>query len=402
MEPAAGGGPERDVVSRAVERLLAYCSISSASGDVEGIGTMARRLGEDLSGFGFEAELTDEVDADGVQQPVLVARGPGCGPRPVLLIGHLDTVLPAIAPNIEGDRLHGTGALDMKGGFAALVGALDLLRVRGRACPDNLLLVAVPDEEVGGPISEASVRRWGGEASTVLVLEPGERSGRAETLVTGRRGLSGWRLEARGRASHSGLAYWEGRSALAAAARWCAAVQDLSQRGSGILVNVGRIVGGDAELVDGLDEHHSLVGTNRRLNIVPDRCVAEGEIRFFSWEDREDTLEVMRALARDIATSAGVQLDLDVFETIPPFDPAGPGSRLAGRLVEHARHAGWTLELEPDRGGVSFPNFLPDPSSLPVLDGIGPVGDGMHTRDESLSLTSLERRIGLIAALLDE
>ena len=55
---------------------------------------------------------------------------------------------------------------------------------------------------------------------------------------------------------------------------------------------------------------------------------------------------------------------------------------------------------KPNRGGVSFPNFLPDPSAVCVLDGLGPVGGGMHTRNEYLNLCSLERRIHLIAEAL--
>jgi glutamate carboxypeptidase len=397
MTPMGAFAP---IVSGAVDVLLDYCGISSPSGDRSGLEAMGRRLGDDLEPLGLHSELIDEVDPDGNRLPVLVARGSDTERDPILLIGHLDTVLPAVEPHIDGDRLRGTGALDMKGGFAALVGALRLAHEQGVPLPNNLMLVAVPDEEVGGPISEATVRRWGAEAGTVLVLEPGERRGEAETLVTGRRGLSGWRLEARGRASHSGLAYWDGRSALTAAAEWATRAQALSVRGSGVLVNVGRIVGGDAELVDDLEEHHSLVGTNRRLNIVPDRCVAEGEVRFFSWDQRERTLETLRGFSREISDRTGVSLDLDVFETIPPFDPNGPGAVLAERAVASASRFGWRLELEPDRGGVSFPNLLPDPSRLPVLDGIGPVGDGMHTRDEFLCLRSLERRIGLLADLL--
>jgi glutamate carboxypeptidase len=54
-----------------------------------------------------------------------------------------------------------------------------------------------------------------------------------------------------------------------------------------------------------------------------------------------------------------------------------------------------------ERGGISFPNFLPDPATLPVLDGLGPVGGGMHTRGEYVSLVSLERRVALLADLLE-
>ena len=386
------------VMGATVATLEKLCAISSASGDGAGLLRMAELLAAELVPFGFAAEVRHERGADGAPQPVLTARRAHAGR--LLLLGHLDTVLPAVVPRREGDRLRATGALDMKGGFAALIGALRLLAARGAEPPEGMLLVAVPDEEVGGPISASAVRRWGQGAEVVLVLEPGERRGEAETLVTGRRGLVGWRLEARGRSAHSGLAYWEGRSAVAAAADWCGAVQRLSEPGAGPVVNVGRILGGDAEFVDELAEHHTLVGTNYRLNVVADRCVAEGEVRFLCLADRERVLERMGELARDIERSSEVAMGLEVFESIPPVAPEGPGEELARRLAARAAEAGWTLELEHDRGGVSFPNFLPDPSRATVIDGLGPVGGGMHTRGEYLELGSLRRRVVLLADLL--
>mgnify|MGYP006289227167 FL=1 len=388
--------------AEAAALLEELCAISSASGDVDGLERMVARLARELEPYGFACEVERETGGDGSDQPVLVARRPAGRGRPTLLIGHVDTVLPAAKPRRSDDRLVATGALDMKGGFAALLGALRLMTVSRCRIADGLLLLAVPDEEIGGPISERVVRRWGAEAGRVLVLEPGELRGEDETLVTGRRGMSVWRLEARGTASHSGLAYWQGRSAVAAAAHWCASAQGLSEPASGPIVNVGRIVGGDAEFVEGLGEQHGLLGTPRRLNIVADRCLAEGEVRFLSSPDRDRCVRDLRELADAAASEAGVEVRFEVVEDIPPVDPYGPGRRLAETLVETAARHGWTLHLEDDRGGVSFTNFLPDPSAMEVVDGLGPVGGGMHTRDEFLDLRSLRRRIALLATLLAE
>jgi glutamate carboxypeptidase len=87
---------------------------------------------------------------------------------------------------------------------------------------------------------------------------------------------------------------------------------------------------------------------------------------------------------------------------IPPVDPDSPHSALSRRAVALAADRGWSLEVETDRGGISFPNFLPDPSRIPILDGLGPVGGGMHTREEFVDLRSLRRRIVLLADLLAE
>lgn len=395
-------GPE--LADAAVEQstvlLEELCAISSASGDVAGLYSVAERLGAELTALGMVPEIHAEAGLDGTAQPVLVARNEGVDEHHTLLIGHLDTVLPAIHPRREANRLVATGALDMKGGMAAFVGALRVLRANGEQPPEGLVLVAVPDEEVGGPISVRTVRHWGARAHTVLVLEPGAPSGAGETLVTGRRGLTTWRLDGRGTAAHSGVAYWEGRSALAAAATWAGAVQRMSEPGDGPVVNVGRIVGGDSEFVSDVGEEHRFIGTSERLNIVADRCLVEGEVRYLAAEDRDRFLFRMRDLAESLAKGWEVELELREVESIPPVT-VSPGSRaLAEHLAAAARADGWTLESEPNRGGVSFPNFLPDPSSVCVVDGLGPVGDGMHTRQEYLDLESLRRRINLIAEAL--
>ena len=399
MKASAAAVPST-IFDRSVELLQELCSISSASGDTEGLYRMTEILGRELIPLGLLPEVHAESGLNGSAQPVFTARGTGSGDTCTLLLGHLDTVLPAVAPRLGDSRLFGTGALDMKGGFAAFVGALQHLREKGEVPPDDLVLVAVPDEEVGGPVSIEAVGRWGESAHTVLVLEPGAPSDGGETLVTGRRGLTVWRLDARGRAAHSGVAYWDGRSALAAAAKWAAEVQQLSEKGDGPVVNVGRIVGGDSEFVSDVGEEHRFIGTSERLNIVADRCLVEGELRFLDPDDRNRILAEMADMASKIAGSWDVELTFDPVQHIPPMAESSSARRLAGHLVSAAAQAGWRLDLEANRGGVSFPNLLPDPAAVCVIDGLGPVGGGMHTRDEHLDLESLRRRIGLIAEAL--
>src|SRR5579864_6081490 len=225
-----------DLFAATLALLEKLTAISSVSGDAAGLGRMAARLGAVLAARGLEVEVLQGLGSDGHGDgagpsggglPVVVARGPAvaAGRGHLLLVGHLDTVLPAVPPRRDGDRLVATGAIDMKGGLATLAGALDLLARRGVAPPADLLLVAVPDEEVGGELAHAAVERWGAGARALWVLEPGEPGSApgAETLVGGRRGLFDWRLEARGKAAHSGLHLAAGRSALLAAARWCLA-----------------------------------------------------------------------------------------------------------------------------------------------------------------------------------
>ncbi|HXO22461.1 MAG TPA: M20/M25/M40 family metallo-hydrolase [Thermoanaerobaculia bacterium] len=382
--------------------LTELTAVSSPSGDAAGLHRMADLLGETLARRGMAPEVKEERGEGGAALPILLARGSGTARGHLLFVGHLDTVLPAAPPAVQGDRLLATGAIDMKGGFATLVGALDLLAHRGVEPPADLLLVAVPDEEVGGEISRRAVRTWGEKARAVWVLEPGEHAVEdgGETMVAGRRGMFNWRLDVRGRAAHSGVHYWDGRSALAAAARWCAAAQDLSEAGGGPTVNCGRLVAGDAGFVDGLATAYALLGSERQLNIVPDRAVAEGEGRFLRAAEGPALARQLGDLAADIAAFTGTEAAFTAGPAIPPVDPGGPQFAWCERAVALAAARGWRLEVETERGGISFPNFLPDPGRVPVLDGLGPAGGGMHTRAEWVDLRSLRRRIVLLADLL--
>ncbi|PWB71275.1 MAG: hypothetical protein C3F15_12830 [Holophagae bacterium] len=389
-----------ETAGRARQLLVELCALSSPTGDANGVRAMAGRLAEELGRRGLACETELERGADGALYPVLLTRGPAADGRCLLLVGHMDTVLPASPPRLDGDRLIATGALDMKGGLAMLLGALDLMAARGQALPAGFTLLAVPDEEASGVISERVVRRWSERARAVLVLEPGEARGDAETLVAGRRGLTEWQLQVTGRASHSGLAYWEGRSAVAAAADWCLRAQRLSVPGSGRTVNVGRLVAGTADFVDRLAENHDLLGTSRQRNVIADRAVADGEVRYLAGSEGTAVIAELSALARQVAAEHEVEATLTAEASVPPVDPHGPGEALVRRAVELAAARGFRLEVETDRGGISFPNYLADTTKVAVVDGLGPVGSGMHTRDEWLDLRSLDRRIVLLADLL--
>jgi len=391
---AADGLPAA-IFEASAARLERLTAISSPSGDAAGLDRMAEELGTELGARGFQVSIERP---DG-RLPLLRARR-GESAAPLLLAGHLDTVLPARAPQRVGDRLLATGAIDMKGGFATLLGALDLVATRGVE-PPPLALVAVPDEEVGGEISRRAIAEQGARARALWVLEPGEARGAGETLVIGRRGMLSWTLEARGRAAHSGLAYWEGRSALAAAAEWAVHAAALSEPGRGPTVNAARLVAGDAGFVDALAANADLLRSGRQVNVVPDAAAVEGETRFLARADAERVDRSLAAAAAEIAARRGVTLDYRCFGEIPAVEPTAGGRETARAAVEAARARGWRLELEEERGGISFPNFLPDPAALPVLDGLGPVGGGMHTRGEWVDLASLARRIVLLADLLE-
>lgn len=409
-------GAHTAIFERASALLEAMVALSSPSDDGPGLFRAARHLAQALAARGLEVDLAEEVGAGGLDLPVLHARSPARAGQPLLLVGHLDTVLPADRPERRDGRLWGAGAVDMKGGLAAFVGALDQLRHEGRPAPDGLHLLVLPDEEVAGPLSRRLVREHGRQARALWVLEPGrpiDSRGEilpdeataeqldGETLVVGRRGLLHWQLDAHGQTAHAGNGFWQGRSALVAAAEWSVAARALARPGPGPTVNVGRMVAGERAFVETLAEHADLLFSPRQTNVVPDRARVEGEARYrTATEARELRLE-LAAAAREIGERHGVELAFRVSSTVPAVDPGEASWRWARQAVERAAARGWRLEVESDRGGISFSNFLEPGSELPILDGLGPVGGGMHTREEYVDLGSLGRRIALLADLLE-
>ena len=391
--------PLDPAAARALQLLEELCALSSPSGDRAGLTAVAARLAAALGVRGFPAEV-ESWEGEGGSWPVVVAGDPGTA-APLLLVGHLDTVLPAAPPRRDEDRLVATGAIDMKGGLAALCGALDLLAAEGRPLPAGLRLVAVPDEEVGGPISHRAVRRFGAAARALWVLEPGSPlPGGAESLVVGRRGLRHFSLQVAGRAAHAGADFWAGRSALTAAAEWAGRAAALSRPGRGPIVNPARLVAAEAGAVEHPERLAGLLGTPRQANVVPDRARVDGETRFFRDAEGREVARALEDLAAEVAAAAEVRCDLELGEPVPALEPTPARLAYGERAAAAATARGWRLELEGDRGGISFPNFLPPGSVIPVLDGLGPVGGGMHTRDEHVQLASLRRRVRLLADLL--
>lgn len=402
-----------DLLDEAVELLVRLAAESSPADEPQALRRMAGILAEELKARQLAVEIHDEPDENGAALPVVeassTATATAASRPPVLLIGHFDTVLAAMPPRRAGGRLFATGAIDMKGGIVAFLKALDLLARRGAPLP-ALRLVLVPDEEVGGAISRRAVATAGISASALWVLEPGERRGASETLVTGRRGMFHWRLTVHGRTAHSGLAYWQGRSALVAAAEWIERAAALSRPQGGPTVNVARLAAGEKDLVAEIvapragDRHDrapaTSFGTAHQLNVVPDRALAEGEARFLRAEEGEMLAAELNELAAAIGARREVAIDFSREVAIAPVEPSRLVVAQAARAVSLAAAAGWDLVPEDDRGGISFPNFLLEPGRIPVLDGLGPVGGGMHTREEFIEIDSLARRIRLLAELL--
>ena len=197
----------------------------------------------------------------------------------VLLIGHHDTVFPAdVFSGWREDETYGygPGALDMKGGLVVIAFALRALAAQGILRASAVTMVVASEEELGSPESAEVIRAYAQGADAALVFESG-RAG--DAIITARKGTGSVRAVATGRAAHAGNAHHLGANAIRAMARLIESAEALTDHAAGVTVNVGRVEGGIGK------------------NTVPDRCVAEVDLRFSTAADGDR----LRAALTDLA-----------------------------------------------------------------------------------------------------
>jgi glutamate carboxypeptidase len=301
----------------------------------------------------------------------------------VALVGHLDTVF---APGtfegyrVEGDVARGPGVLDMKGGLVVIAFALRALaNTGGLDAVAPVRVVVVSDEEVGSPEGQGVIAASITGSSACLVFEAG-RAG--DAIITRRKGTGGMTAIAHGRAAHAGNAHREGANALWALARFADRVQGLTDYARGVTVNVGRFHGGDSK------------------NTVPDRGEAQIDLRFETTRDAEDLVNAVRRAADESAASVpGTRIELYGGVARAPLERTEASARLLAEYGVCARAHGLGADEAPLIGGGSDASTAAA-LGIPAIDGLGPRGAGIHTRDERNELSSLVPKAQALARFL--
>jgi len=349
--------------------------VNSHSRNYQGI----NRVGDLVAGL-MPGSLHSKVltDRNGVQHRIY--HNPGAENMPVVMIGHIDTVFPPDSQFMKfkavGDRLHGPGTADMKGGIVVMVYALRVLEELGvlETIPVQCLING--DEEIGSPHSLPLIKEMARNASFGLVFECGGLNGE---VVTARRGIRRFKLTVTGKARHAGVKEGPKDSAIEELSRMILALEDLNDHEKGVSINVGKISGG----VD--------------TNIVPDNAQALFEFRF--WDP--DTEKAVLARIEEIAsnqTNPQCSVEYKCLHHRPAGCPIEGTDKLYTRAKKAAKDLEQTLGKER-RGGTSDANFLIN-MGVPTLDGLGPVGDLDHTTEEYILKQSLFERIEFTALLL--
>ncbi len=298
----------------------------------------------------------------------------------ILALGHSDTVWPVGTlrsmplRNYRG-RVYGPGVLDMKGGVAFFIFAARALRELDLPVPARVLLQLNSDEEVGSVSSRALTEENARHSHAVLVLEPG--TGLEGRLKTARKGVGAFTVTVRGKASHAGVDFQAGASAVLELARQIDRIARFTNLSRGITVNPGVIAGGT------------------RPNVIAAEARAEVDIRVPRLRDAAVLARKFRALkAFDPRCSVTVSGGLNR----PPLERSAAVRRLFRTAHTLALELGFELE-ESSSGGGSDGNFTAA-LGIPTLDGLGAVGEGAHAAHESILINRIADRTALLAKLL--
>ncbi len=365
-------------LDRYLDDLRLLAGIDSGSDDKAGVDVVVDWLERRLGTSGFQIERG--------RQPVrgdnLIARRFGAGGARILLVGHADTVYPrgtaAKRPlTFDGDRILGPGTCDMKAGILSGIYAMEALQQLGWDDFAEISLLIVSDEETAPRASVPLLEREGARHDAILTLEAARENG---DIVSARKGVRWFRVEAQGRSAHAGVEPEKGRSATLALARFIVEAQQLNALKPGMTVNSGAIEGGGIP------------------SVVVERASARFDLR--AWTDTElDELEAaFRAIGeRSLVPEVSFRIELEPGSDCPAMPRTAGVVRLEQQAMAIAAELGFELQAAAT-GGASDISYA-GRSGTPGLDGLGPVGGLDHGPDEYILRSSIVPRQALLARL---
>ena len=360
-----------------VTDAIELAKLESPSHDPKALETVAALLDRRFSAVaGPVKRLPTEM---GTSNLIFRVGSPNPERKPVLVLGHFDTVWPVgtlaeMPVRMEGNRVYGPGVYDMKASLVLFEYALRAIQALGLALPQPVIGLLTCDEETGSHHSRELIEQEAFHARWALVLEAPLANG---SLKTSRKGVGAYTLKIEGKAAHAGVEPEKGVNAFVELAHQILAIHALANLDAGTTVNIGMIEGGIA------------------TNIVPPQATAKIDVRVCTSEEAARMDRELHALT---AVLPGAKLTMTGGLNRPPM----VRTEASGPLYERARDLGLLLGLslgEGGTGGGSDGNFTAA-LGIPTLDGLGTPGAGAHAPHEHILTDHLPKHAALLALLL--
>lgn len=375
----------------AVDFLRRIVDLNSGTMNPEGVRTVGRLLAAELEGLGFATrwiELPPEMQRSGH----LFARRQGEAGKSLLLIGHLDTVFEKDSPfqrfELVGDfTARGPGVEDMKGGDVVLLFALKALEAAGALDGADITVALIGDEEEPGQPVEVTRRpllEAGQRVDVALGFEGAVRTTGSATVA--RRGSSGWTLRVSGTPGHSSQIFGPryGTGAIFEVARILDTFYREVRTEEYLTFNPGIVLGGTEVVYDPNRARGTAFG---KTNVIPATVVVDGGLRFISEEQKERARARMREIVH--RNLPGTSAEIEFTDAYPAMPPTKGNYALLEVLDQVSRDLGYgpVEPVDPGARGAADISFVAP--WVDGLDGLGVLGEGGHTLEETVDLRSI-------------
>lgn len=300
--------------------------------------------------------------------------------RPLLLVGHMDTVFPPDSHfnwfKDDGEKIYGPGVIDMKGGLVVAASALQAIHKAGLLEQIPVTFICNSDEEIGSPTSQNIIEKEAKKSSAGLVYECGGLNGE---MVTGRKGKTGYTLKVHGKAGHAAFAGKDKASAILELALKIPELEQLNDQEKQLVVNVGTIQGGAGP------------------NTIAEYAEAKIDTRFLTVADSKATQASIEAITANCSVP-DTRADLVITSGRLPMEQSDKNRSLFQAIKMEADKLGITA-CDELRSGVSDANTIAG-CNIPVVDGLGPIGDCDHSDREYMVKSSLAEKTRLSICFL--
>ena len=303
----------------------------------------------------------------------------------IILSGHLDTVQKEgngfEKIKIDGNRMYGPGALDMKGGLVLIINLLN--NIKDVNLKNKIRVIITEEEELGSNNSKDKLKQLCSEAKYFLTYEPGLSNG---NYVVAHSGINWIKISTKGKAAHAGLEHKLGINAVVELAKKIVKISALTDYSKGLTLSPGVISGGT------------------KTNIVPDTADCTLDIRF---KNEKDLKEVRSKIENIINTDNfyNKEINQSVAFTVEElaYLPAMPKEKV-GNLESILKEVLKEQNLSYIGEEVGYGSDGNHVASLPIniIDGLGPYGNGMHTLEEFMLISSYSERLKISELLLSK
>jgi glutamate carboxypeptidase len=375
-------------------------NINSGTMHLEGVRAVGKEFDVAFNAIGFATQWI-EMPADMNRAGHLFASIKGKKGKKLLLIGHLDTVFEANSPFQTFERkdsiAYAPGGNDMKGGDVIVLYALKVLQELNLLNDRTITVAFTGDEESTGKplsISRKDLINAAKESDIALGFETATGFNNA---TIARRGSSGWKLETAGKRAHSSGVFSErtGAGAIFEMSRILHQFYEEVRGEQYLSFNPGNMLGGTFVDYDKMKSSGTAFG---KSNVVAQTAVVHGGLRFISEEQKENARAKMRTIVANNLPSTNATITFT--DSYPAMGPTEANEELLKKLsdVSEALGFGELAAYDPGRRGAADISFVAD--YVDGLDGLGSMGTGAHTPQETINLNTFNALIQRTAVFI--